>query len=103
YSTVDVVGALRHASAFGAYRHQAVERILAARAAPRRLDEFVAERTLSLLEQRLGQSCTEPRDLSQYDRLPGQHAVEESRSDRLEEDACHDASHPSIQTPPSND
>lgn len=103
YSTVDVLEALRHASAYGAYTHDAVERILVARAAPRRLDEYVTEQTLDLLEQRLGQSATEPRDLSQYDRLPGQPGQPDAEESESQEDECRDATHPSIQTPSSND
>jgi transposase len=102
YTTADVLEALGHARAYGAYTHQAVERILTARAAPRRLDEHVTEQTRSLLEQRIGQSTTEPRDLRQYDRLPEQHDT--SASEQLEqEDGWLDAHHPSIQTPSSND
>lgn len=101
YSTADVLEALRHAAAYGAYTHHAVKRILAARAAPRRLDEYVTEQTLTLLEQRLDQSCTEPRDLSQYDRLPGQ--LDAEVSEKEQEDACRDANQPSIQTPSSSD
>ena len=43
FSTDDLCGALRHAQAYGAFEHQAVERILGARGTPRRLAEYVAE------------------------------------------------------------
>jgi transposase len=70
FRTADVDAALGHAAAFGALDHRAVERILAARAMPRTLDEYVAEETARRLEQTLGQTRTEPRDLTEYDRLP---------------------------------
>lgn len=70
YDTADIDAALGHAAAFGALDHRAVERILAARSAPRTLDEYVAEETARRLEQTLGETRTEPRDLTEYDRLP---------------------------------
>jgi transposase len=70
YSTDDIDQALGHAASFGALDHHAVERILAARSSPRTLDEYVAEDTARRLEQRLGATRTEPRDLTEYDRLP---------------------------------
>ena len=47
FSTVDLCAALRHARAFGAFEHGAIERILAARATPRRLAEYVLPRKRS--------------------------------------------------------
>lgn len=70
YRTSDVDSALGHAAMFGALGHRAVERILAARSTPRTLDEYVAEETARRIEETLGQSRTEPRDLTEYDRLP---------------------------------
>lgn len=70
YDTRDLDSALTHAARFGALDHHAVERILAARAAPRTLDEYVAEETARRLEQAFGQRRTGPRDLTEYDRLP---------------------------------
>jgi hypothetical protein len=70
YSTEEIVLALGHAAAFGALEHAAVERILAARAMPRTLDEYVAEDAARRLEETLGHVRTVPRDLSEYDRLP---------------------------------
>jgi hypothetical protein len=70
YRTDELDLALGHAAAFGALEHRAVERILAARALPRTLDEYVAEDTARRIEQTLGQARTEPRDLTEYDRLP---------------------------------
>jgi transposase len=71
FTTADLDAALRHAAAFGAFDHHAVERILAARATPRSLDEYVAEQTARRVTDALGQQRTEPRDLTAYDRLPG--------------------------------
>lgn len=70
YSTDELDLALGHAASFGALEHAAVERILAARATPRTLDEYVAESTAQRLEATLGYARTAPRDLTEYDRLP---------------------------------
>ena len=66
YTTEDLCAALRHARAYGAFDHHAVARILAARAAPRTLAEYVAEDTA----RRIDDANTRPRDLDEYDRLP---------------------------------
>lgn len=71
YSTADIGAALRHAKSFGAFDASAVSRILAARASPRSLDEYVAEQTVRRLAAALGDKRTEPRDLAEYDRIPG--------------------------------
>jgi hypothetical protein len=70
YATDEVDRALGHAAAFGARDHATVERILAARALPRTLDEYVAEDTARRIEQTLGHARAAPRDLTEYDRLP---------------------------------
>jgi transposase len=70
YDSKDLDAALAHAARFGALEHRAVERILQVRAAPRTLDEYVAEQTARRLEQTLGEVRTGPRDLTEYDRLP---------------------------------
>lgn len=70
FRTDEVDGALAHAAKFGALTFDAVERILAARCAPRTLDEYVAEETAQKLAERMGESRTAPRDLTEYDRLP---------------------------------
>lgn len=70
YQTGDVLAAMDHASQYGAFEYRAVERILIARAAPRRLDEYVTEATEKKLAAIVQQSRTEPRDLSAYDALP---------------------------------
>lgn len=71
YATSDLDAALRRAATFGAFEHHAVERILAARATPRSLDEYVAEQTVRRIADALGDARTTPRDLAEYDRLPG--------------------------------
>ncbi len=70
YSTADLDLALGHAAEFGALEASAVERILANRATPRTLDEYVTEETARRIEETLGQAKTTPRDLTEYDRLP---------------------------------
>jgi phosphoribosylcarboxyaminoimidazole (NCAIR) mutase len=70
YATADIDAALGHAAAFGALDYRAVERIVAARSTPRTLDEYVADETARRLEETLGYVRTEPRDLTEYDRLP---------------------------------
>ena len=66
YQTDDVLAAMDHARQYGAFEYRAIERILVARAAPRRLDEYVAEATEKKLAAIVRQSRTEPRDLSAY-------------------------------------
>jgi hypothetical protein len=70
FSTADIDAALAHAARFGAFEYAAVERIVEARSSPRTLDEYVAEETARRLEETLGERRTEPRDLTEYDRLP---------------------------------
>jgi transposase len=71
FATADLDAALGHAASFGAFDHHAIERILATRATPRSLDEYVAEQTVHRVADALGQARTTPRDLTEYDRLPG--------------------------------
>jgi transposase len=70
YDTAELCKALSHALSFGALEHVSVERILNARSDHRRLDEYTAESTAKKLLGAVGQSCTEPRDLAEYDALP---------------------------------
>lgn len=70
YATEQLCAALCHARAYGAFDHHAVARILAAKATPRTLAEYVAEDTARRIEQTIGSSRTAPRDLDEYDRLP---------------------------------
>jgi len=76
YSTGDIARALLHARSYGAFEHKAIERILAARAAPRRLAEYVAEETARKLDEPPGDSFL--RDLGEYDRLPGAGSAKET-------------------------
>jgi hypothetical protein len=50
--------------------YAAVERILVSRSQPRTLDEYIAEEFTRRIEETLGHARTEPRDLTEYDRLP---------------------------------
>jgi transposase len=70
YDTADVDAALAHAGRFGALDASSVERILARRAPPRTLDEYVAEDTAKRIDDALGPVVTRPRDLAEYDALP---------------------------------
>lgn len=71
FSTADLDAALGHAATYGATDARAVERILAAHASPRTLDEYVAEDTARRLAESIGEVRTGPRDLTEYDRMPG--------------------------------
>ena len=68
YSAADVATALLHALSFQAFSFTAVTRIVEARARPRTLDEYVAERTEDKLRQVLKDERQRPRDLATYDR-----------------------------------
>jgi len=81
YDTADLLAALSHALTFGALEHTAVERILLARASPRRLDEYVAEQTAMKFRGAVAESSTEPRDLAEYDALPCRGATTDSQGD----------------------
>jgi len=100
YATADLVSALGHAHSFGAFDYHAVARILAARAAPRTLAEYVAEDAARRIEERLGDCDTRPRDLDEYDRLP----VASPPTDMLrmphEEAPCPSDTTPPTRTPP---
>ena len=76
YASSDLCEALRHALAFEALDHRAVERILTLRAAPRRLAEYVAEETQCKVIALFGAEA-QPRDLDEYDRLPLTQALTE--------------------------
>lgn len=91
YATADLDAALRHAQSFGAFDAHAVGRILAARATPRSLDEYVAEQTVQRIAAALGETRTRPRDLAAYDRIPGQHEPSgAARADDKETTSCPD-------------
>lgn len=77
YTTADIGAALAHARSFGAFECRSIERILAARAAPRRLAEYVAEETARKLDELPGDRDTFLRDLDEYDRIPGAGSAKE--------------------------
>ncbi len=70
YDSKDLLLALAHAHRYGALEHGAVERILLAKAPPRKLDEYVAAASARRLGPLVSESATEPRDLAEYDALP---------------------------------
>jgi len=76
YDTADLLKALSHALAYGALEHTAVERILTARAGHRQLDKYISEASAKKLSPTVAQSCTEPRDLLEYDALPCAGAID---------------------------
>jgi transposase len=96
YATDDLVAALRHVRAYGAFDHHAVARILAARSSPRTLDEYVSEQAARRIEEALGSCRTSPRDLDEYDRLP----LASSRG--CSEQPCPSETAPLIQTTSSS-
>jgi transposase len=67
YDSTDVDAALAHAARFGALDAASVERIVARRAPPRTLEEYVAEETAQRIDDVLGPTVTRPRDLAEYD------------------------------------
>lgn len=94
YTTGDLAAALAHARSFGAFEHHAIERILAARAAPRRLAEYVALEAARRLDEPPGAGDTCLRDLDEYDHLPLTHISKEA--------PCPDAQSPRDPTKPSS-
>ena len=66
WSTQDLVAALRHALAYGALEHGAIERILLSRGTPRTLDQYLARSRVALDPP----GASGPRDLGEYDALP---------------------------------
>jgi len=99
YTTADLCAAMNHARTFGAFDHNAVARILAARSAPRTLAEYVTEDAARRLEEHLGACETCPRDLEEYDRLP----VLTPLNPRTKELSCQNpnVNHPSCRPIPS--
>jgi transposase len=80
FDTADLDAALGHATAFGALDHRAVERIVTARSSPRKLDEYVAEQLVQRIAETFGDTPTSPRDLTEYDRLPGVASLNAARA-----------------------
>jgi transposase len=98
YATDDLDAALGHAALYGAFDPRAVERIVAARSAPRTLDEYVAEETARRMANVLGERRTAPRDLSEYDHLPtcGTSRLAAANGGSTESSPC-----PNIPAPPA--
>jgi len=95
FDTADLDAALGHATTFGALDHHAVERIVTARSSPRKLDEYVAEQIVQRIAETFGDTRTSPRDLTEYDRLPGTFspkAAGASRAHPQETTTCPDES-----------
>jgi transposase len=70
WSTASLLVALRHAANFGAFEHQAVARILAARAAPRSLAQYVDESLAQKLREPGRPNDAFLHELDDYDHLP---------------------------------
>lgn len=85
FDTADLDAALGHAASYGALEARAVERIVAAHASPRTLDEYVAEQTVRRLADAIGEVRTGPRDLTEYDRIPGAPSTPRSSSAQCKE------------------
>ncbi len=94
FASSDLAAAFRHALAYDALDHRAIERILALRATPRRLAEYVAEETERKLVALFGNDAR-PRDLDEYDHLPLTRA--------RQEDPCPAATSPLPTTSSSNE
>lgn len=77
YGSADIAQALRHASDYGAFEHGAVARIVAARARPRTLAEFIDDEATRRLRESIGGKVIPPRDLTEYDAMPVTPAPEE--------------------------
>lgn len=101
YCTADIVKALGHAHSFGAFEHNAVARILAARAAPRRLAEYVTEDLARRLDDAPGTGDTFLRDLDEYDRLPMARASNTTKDTK--ENECLDSINPQAPMSSSSD
>ena len=92
FTTTDLCAALAHACAFGAFEHRSIERILAARAKPRRLAEYVVEALARKLDEPGPDSHL--RDLNEYDNLPTTSCSKEG--------SCPDANKPRPPMTPSS-
>ena len=69
WSADDVVTALEHAAAYGAFDARAIERILEARFKPRRLAEQIADVTRGQIREAMKEHPVEQRTLSSYETL----------------------------------
>ena len=71
FATKELDHALERACRFGALHFESVQRILEACHPPRSLDEYVAAETRKRMHHALDGRRIEPRDLAEYDRIPG--------------------------------
>lgn len=101
FDTNDLDAALGHAATYGATEARAVERIVAAHASPRTLDEYVAEETVRRLADAIGEVRTGPRDLTEYDRIPGAPSTTRTPSAQRKETTEWPSDRPETPTPPS--
>jgi len=69
WSADDIVKALEHATAYGAFDARAIERILEARFKPRRLAEQIADVTRGQIREAMNEHPIEQRALSSYETL----------------------------------
>jgi len=97
YTTESLDRALEHARNYGAFEHQAIARILAARSQPRTLDEYVTEQTARSLEQTLGSNRGGLADLTVFDALPRVSGPDPTPTTPTESTSC-----PSPNTPPTS-
>lgn len=88
YSTESLDRALEHARTFGAFEHQAIARVLAARSPPRTLDEYVTEETARSLEQTLGTNRGGLSDLTVFDALLSSSAPDATETTPPESAPC---------------
>jgi transposase len=102
YNTSDLLSAFSHAVAYGALEHTAIERILLARARPRRLDEYIAEATATKFRNAVQESNTEPRDLAEYDELPCRGEKTEPTAPSQGEPTCPDDAREPTERSPSD-
>jgi transposase len=100
YKTCDLVAAIKHALCFGAFDSAAVARIVASKASPRTLDEYVADQTRERLVDWLGECRTQPRSLREYDDLPCIKAPKETPCRQSPESPLHPRPEPHLSQEP---
>ncbi len=101
FATIDLDAALGHAASYGALEARAVERIVTAHASPRTLDEYVADETVRRLAETLGEKRTGPRDLTEYDAVPGAPSTTRMQSAQCKETTEWPSNRPTPRPPPS--
>jgi len=91
YTLEDVLGAIEHATRYGAYGARELERILELSATPRTFEDHLAESSREHIRQAMSRSPVQQRDLEEYARLLGAPAsnatnVPESPAERTSDD-----------------